>query len=69
MSRETCTCQGHIKRRHAETIKCASLQPDISQLGKYMGEFDDVENYLLHGKYPEGYAKGEKANLQIKKMQ
>ena len=28
-----------------------------------MGEFDDVENYLLHGKYPEGYAKGEKANL------
>ena len=28
-----------------------------------MGEFDEVENYLLHGKYPEGYMKGEKANL------
>ena len=31
-----------------------------------MGEFDDVKNCLLHGKYPEGYAKGEKANLQKK---
>ena len=28
-----------------------------------MDEFDDIENYLLRGKYPEGYSKGEKANL------
>ena len=31
-----------------------------------MGEFDDIENYLLCGKHPEGYTKGEKANLQRK---
>ena len=31
-----------------------------------MGEFDDVENYLLHGKYPEGYTKAKKANLRRK---
>ena len=27
---------------------------------------DDVENYLLRGKYLEGYTKGEKANLRRK---
>ena len=32
-----------------------------------MGEFDDVENYLLHGKYPEGYTKGK--SKSAKKMQ
>ncbi len=31
-----------------------------------MGEFVDVENYLLHGQYPEGTSKGEKANLRWK---
>ena len=31
-----------------------------------MDEFDVVENYLLHGKYPEGYTKDKKANLQTK---
>ena len=31
-----------------------------------MGEFDEVENYLLRGKYPEGYTKGKKANLRRK---
>ena len=31
-----------------------------------MGEFDDVENYLLYGKYPEEYTKGKKANLRRK---
>ena len=31
-----------------------------------MDEFDDIENYLLRGKYPEGYSKGEKANLRRK---
>ena len=25
-----------------------------------MGEFDVVENHLLHGKYPEGYTKAKK---------
>ena len=27
-------------------------------------EFEDVENYLLRGKYPFGMEKGEKANLR-----
>ena len=31
-----------------------------------MGEFDDVENYLLCGKYPEEYTKGKKVNLRRK---
>ena len=31
-----------------------------------MGEFDDVESYLLHGKYPEECTKGEKVNLRRK---
>ena len=31
-----------------------------------IGEVDDVENYLLHGKYPEGYTKGEQAHLRRK---
>ena len=67
MSRETCTCQGHIKRAvNAETIKCASIQPDITQLGGSMGEFDDVENYFLHSKYSEGYTKSE--NKQTNKQ-
>ena len=33
-----------------------------------MGEFDVVENYLLHGKYPEGYTKGKKSK-SANKMQ
>ncbi len=31
-----------------------------------MGEFRDVESYLLHGDYPEGLSKGEKVNLRRK---
>ena len=30
-----------------------------------MGEFDGVD-CVLHGKYPEGYTKGDKANLRRK---
>ena len=31
-----------------------------------MEEFTVVENYLRHGRYPEGLSKGEKANLRRK---
>ena len=32
-----------------------------------MGEVDDIESYLLHGKYPRDiYTEGEKASLQRK---
>ena len=50
---------------NTETIKCVAYNRTLLSWGS-MGEFDVVENYLLHGKYPEGYTKGKKANLRRK---
>ena len=41
--------------------RCQSIRVSDPMMAN---EFEDVENYLLRGKYPFGMEKGEKANLR-----